>query len=70
MLPQVHFPTPIEATADKATRRAAVWDLLGYPGVFGALGVTDNGCHQKQQMLKSLYLMKTGSAHFLAVFPQ
>lgn len=70
MLPRVHFPRLIEAAADKAIRRAAVWDLPGYPGVFGALEVTDNGCHQKQQMFKSLYLMKTGSAHFLAVFPQ
>lgn len=70
MLPRVHFPILIEATADKAIRRAAVWDLPGYPGVLGALGVTDNGCHQKQQMFKSLYLMKTGSTHFLAVFPQ
>lgn len=71
MLPRVwvHFPTLIEATVDKAMRRAAVWDLQGYPGVFRALGVTDNGCHQKQQMFKSLYLMKTGSAHFLAIFP-
>lgn len=53
----------------KAIRRATVWDFPGYLWVFGALGVTDNGCHQKQQMFKSLYLMKTGSAHFLAVFP-
>jgi len=68
-LPRVHFPTLTEATADKAMRRAAVWDLPGYPGVFRALAVTENGCHQQQQMFKSLHLMKTGNAHFLAVFP-
>ena len=37
--------------------------------MLGALGVSDNFCHQKQQMFKSLYLMKTGSTHFLAGFP-
>lgn len=70
MLPWVLFPRLIEAATDKPVRRAAVWDLPGCPGVFGALRVTGDGCHQKQQMFKSLYLMKTGSAHFLAVFPQ
>jgi hypothetical protein len=56
----------MEARMDEADRRAVVWDFLGYPGVFRALGATDSGCHQKQQMFKSLYL----KPHFLASFPQ
>lgn len=60
----------MEASEDEAIRRAAAWDLPGYPGVFGTLEVTDNCCHHKQQMFKSLYLMKTGSTHLLAGFPQ
>lgn len=60
----------IEASVEKAIRSVPVWDLLGYPGVWEPLESQTTGCHQKQQMFKSLYLMKTGSTHFLAVFPQ
>lgn len=55
VLPRVHFPWLIEASADKAVRRGTVWDLLAYPGVLEPLESQTTAVTRNSRCLKPLF---------------